>query len=317
LAATEDLAKGQVAAAFQKFDVQGRISEIPNREQRLEAVAKDYAANPVNVITVVPDHDSRRVLNAAIHQRLIEQGDVQAKEHALPVLVMRQDLTGPDRAWAGNYEPGNVVRFTADAPTHGLKSGDYATVTRVDAKANTVTIEAGGREMTYNPKRLNGVSVFTREERQLSVGDRVRFTQPFSEKRVANGEFGTVATIERGTIRVRLDSEAKGEGKGRSVGFALKDYGHIDYGYATTSHSSQSRTSTRTLFVVDTDRGGASLNARTAYVGPTRGREDIRVYTNDKERMVRDLSRDVSHRSAIAQAPPERTRDRPLTLARA
>ena len=42
-------------------------------------------------------------------------------------------------------------------------------------------------------------------------------------------------------------------------------------------------------------------NTRTAYVGPTRGREDIRVYTNDKERMVRDLSRDVSPRSAIEQ----------------
>lgn len=52
------------------------------------------------------------------------------------------------------------------------------------------------------------------------------------------------------------------------------------------------------LFVVDTDRGGASLNRRTAYVGPTRRRE-IRVYCDDKERMVRDPSRDVSHRPAI------------------
>lgn len=143
-----------------------------------------------------------------------------------------------------------------------------------------------------------------------------RGPHPISEKRIANGEFGTVTTIERGTMRIRLDSEAKGEGKGRSVGFALKDYGHIEYGYATTSYGSQSRTSTRTLFVVDTDRGGASLNARTAYVGPTRGREDIRVYTHDKERMVRDLSRDVSHRSAIEQCPPLRKPERTLAVAR-
>jgi ATP-dependent exoDNAse (exonuclease V) alpha subunit len=63
LAATEDLARGDVAAAFQKFDEQGRVYEIPDRLQRLEAVATDYAASPVNVITVVPDHDSRQVLN--------------------------------------------------------------------------------------------------------------------------------------------------------------------------------------------------------------------------------------------------------------
>jgi hypothetical protein len=154
----------------------------------------------------------------------------------------------------------------------------------------------------YNPKRLHGVSVFTEEPRSFAVGERVRFTQPFSDKRIANGEKGTVAAITCGTIRVRLDSEKQGEGKGRSVRFALKDYAHLDYAYAhaQTSSSTQSQTSIRMLFVVDPDRGGASQNTRTAYVGPTRGREDIRVYCDEKERIVRDLSRDVSHRSAVA-----------------
>jgi hypothetical protein len=59
------------------------------------------------------------------------------------------------------------------------------------------------------------------------------------------------------------------------------------------------------LFVVDTDRGGASLNNRTAYVRPTRGQTDIRVYCNDKEGMVRDLSREVSHPSAIEPPMPQ------------
>jgi ATP-dependent exoDNAse (exonuclease V) alpha subunit len=115
-------------------------------------------------------------------------------------------------------------------------------------------------------------------------------------------------------MRIRLDSEKKGEGQGRSIGFALKDYAHLDYAYAVTSYTSQSRTSQRMLFVVDTDRGGASLNTRTAYVGPTRGRENIRVYCNDKERMVRDLSRDVSHRSALDR--PVRNQQQFLSVAR-
>jgi hypothetical protein len=217
----------------------------------------------------------------------------------MPVLVMRQDMTGADRAWAGRYEPGDVVRYVGGSDERGIAGGSYATVKSVDAKANTVTVNWNGKRITYDPKRLQGVSVFKTEDRAFSVGERVRFTQPFSDKRVANGEIGTVAAISRGTMRVRLDSEKKGEGQGRSVGFDLKDYAHPDYAYAVTSYTSQSRTSQRMLFVVDTDRGGASLNNRTAYVGPTRGREDIRVYCNDKERMVRDLSRDVSHRSAI------------------
>jgi hypothetical protein len=70
------------------------------------------------------------------------------------------------------------------------------------------------------------------------------------------------------------------------------------------------------LFVGDTARGGASLNNPTAYVGPTRGRKDIRVYTNDKERMVRDPSRDVSHRSAIEVPTPKPQRSLSLLMAR-
>jgi conjugative relaxase-like TrwC/TraI family protein len=301
LAATEDLAAGRVAEAFKKFDEQGRIIEIPDRMERIAAVAKDYADSPVNVITVVPDHDSRRVLNTAIHERLIAQGDVSKREHVVPVLVTRQDMTGADRAWAGRYDPGDIVRYTGGSDERGIKSGGYATVTSVDAKANTLTIDLDGKRITYDPKRLQGVSVFKTEDRAFSVGERVRFTQPFSDKRIANGETGTVAAISRGTIRVRLDCEKRGEGLGRSVGFTLKEYAHLDYGYAGTSYISQSRTSRRELFVVDTDRGGASLNSRTTYVGATRGREDIRVYCNDKERMIRDLSRDVSHQSAIEQ----------------
>jgi hypothetical protein len=48
----------------------------------------------------------------------------------------------------------------------------------------------------------------------------------------------------------------------------------------------------------------ANLNTRTAYVGPTRGREDIRIYCDNKFRMVRDLNRDIAQRSAIEQVPP-------------
>ncbi|MEP7308053.1 MAG: MobF family relaxase [Acidobacteriota bacterium] len=314
LAATEDLAAGRVADAFKKFHQQGRVTEIPDRMERIRAVAKDYADHPVNVIIVVPDHDSRQVLNTAIHQRLIAQGDVEAREHTVRVLVMRQDVTQADRAWAGQYDPGDIVRYASAAPTHRIESGSYATVLGVDAKANTVTVDAGGRTITYDPKRLYGVSVFRAEDRAFSVGDRVRFTQPFTDKRIANGEIGSVAAISRGTMRVRLDSETKGEGKGRSVGFALKDYAHLDYAYAVTSYSSQSRTSQRMLFVVDTDRGGASLNTRTAYVGPTRGREDIRIYCDNRARMVRDLSRDMSHRSAIEQ--PTRQPQQAMVVAR-
>lgn len=47
-----------------------------------------------------------------------------------------------------------------------------------------------------------------------------------------NGTLGTVQKAEDGRLSVMLDS-------GREVGFAAKDYEHIDHGYAVTVHKAQ------------------------------------------------------------------------------
>ena len=41
------------------------------------------------------------------------------------------------------------------------------------------------------------------------------------------------------------------------------------------------------------------VNSRFAYVSVSRGRYDARIYTNDKADLPYQLSRDVSHRTAI------------------
>lgn len=51
---------------------------------------------------------------------------------------------------------------------------------------------------------------------------------------------------------------------------------------------------------MDTERAGEKLvNRRLAYVALSRGRYDAQLYSNDKTHLTEQLSRDVSHRSAI------------------
>ena len=67
-----------------------------------------------------------------------------------------------------------------------------------------------------------------------------------------------------------------------------------------TSHSSQGQTADRVLVHVDTEQAGEKLvNRRLAYVAISRGRYDAQIYTNDKGHLAEQLSRDVSHQSAI------------------
>ena len=68
--AVEMLATGQVSAALDALQQQGRVKEIPNREERVRAIAKSYVESPENTLIVSPDNASRRELNIAVRQEL-------------------------------------------------------------------------------------------------------------------------------------------------------------------------------------------------------------------------------------------------------
>lgn len=127
-------------------------------------------------------------------------------------------------------------------------------------------------------------------------GDRVQLTAPYHEQKLANRELGTIERIDGdGNLKLRTDS-------GREVEFNASQHPHLDYGYAVTSHSSQGQTADRVLIHVDTEQApGELVNSRMAYVSVSRAQFDVQMYTNDAKALGYELSRDVSHPTAIQQ----------------
>jgi ATP-dependent exoDNAse (exonuclease V) alpha subunit len=134
--------------------------------------------------------------------------------------------------------------------------------------------------------------------RSFSVGDRIQFTAPANDLKVANRELGSIERIEEdGRLRLEMDG-------GRAVDLDPRKHPHLDHGYAMTSHSSQGQTADRVLIHVDTELGAKDLlNSRMAYVSVSRGRYDAQIYTNNAATLGQELSRDVSHSPAIQQEP--------------
>jgi hypothetical protein len=284
-----------VRGAIQQLDQQGRVHHIPSRDERLAAIAREYAKDPEETLVVSPDNQSRQEINQIIHGVMQAAGYVDHREQRVRLLVARQEITGADRQWATQYEHGDLVRYTTGSKGLALRSGEYARVEDVHAKQNLVTVtREDGQQITYDPRRLQGVTLYCEVERVFAVGDRVQTTAPYPERRVANRELGRIEQIDaEGHLRLRLDS-------GRVISFDVAAYPHLDYGYAVTSHSSQGQTADRVLVHVDTERGGEHLiNRRLAYVALSRGRYDAQLYTNDRVQLAEGLGRDVSHRSAI------------------
>jgi hypothetical protein len=231
-----------------------------------------------------------------------ERGEVDQEEYKVRVLDPRQEMTGADRQWAGQYEPRDVVRYSRGSKVLGISPGEYVRVESVEAKENRITIEReNGDHQSYDPRRLSGVAVYDEVKRAFSQGDRVQFTAPSKELHVANRELGTIQKInEAGDVAIRLDS-------GRDVEFNVGEHPHLDHGYAVTSYSSQGQTAERVLIHVDTEKGAQLVNSRLAYVSVSRGQYDAQIYTNDRSELARDLSRYVSQRTAteVQQQEPE------------
>jgi ATP-dependent exoDNAse (exonuclease V) alpha subunit len=198
--------------------------------------------------------------------------------------------------------------------------GDYTRVLAVNAKENTLTVvRASGERTTYDPRRQIGVSVYREQERAFSVGDRVQFTAPSQELKIANRDLGTVEGIAKdGMMRLRLDKE-------RSVDFNPQRHPHLDHGYAMTSYSSQGQTADRVLVNVDTELGAKDLlNTRMAYVSISRGQWDAQIFTDSLEKLPKALGHDVSHQSAYKpeqavalpqqQIMPAPTRDKEVSM---
>jgi Ti-type conjugative transfer relaxase TraA len=124
-----------------------------------------------------------------------------------------------------------------------------------------------------------------RGARSFAAGDRIMFLRNERSLGVKNGTLGRVESVSATRMAVMLDD-------GSSVAFDIKDYAHLDHGYAATVHKAQGVTVDR-VHVLATP----GLDRHAAYVALSRHRETVELHYGrddfeDRGKLVRALSRE-------------------------
>ena len=124
-----------------------------------------------------------------------------------------------------------------------------------------------------------------RGAREFASGDRIMFLKNERGLGVKNGTLGKVEQVSPERMAVKLDD-------GRSVAFDLKDYAHVDHGYAATIHKSQGVTVDRAHVLAT-----PGMDRHSAYVALSRHRDGVQLHYGrddfaDDRRLVRTLSRE-------------------------
>ena len=290
----EHLSAREIHAAVDGLQARGRVIEIPDEHERLRSIAKDYVAQREGALVISPANKERVAINSMIHKQLQEQRSVHPVDHETSVYVNRQQMTGAERTFAGAYVPGeDILRYHTRSKVYGVRAGEYGRVTANNFADNTITVSLESRrEITYNPQRLSGVSVYRESERHFAEGDRIQFRAPLHEHRVANSELGRIEQIEGQRFTVALDD-------GRRVRFDTGEFQHLDHGYTVTSYSSQGQTVERVIINANTTEPDVLLNQRMSYVAVSRAREDAVVYTNSEAELGEALDRQVNKQMAL------------------
>ena len=88
-------------------------------------------------------------------------------------------------------------------------------------------------------------------------------------------------------------------------GFVVpKHYGGLTKGYVVTSHASQGKTVDVALVALGQE-SFAAANREQAYVSVSRGREAVRIYTDDKVAMMEAVRNSAARLSATELVQPE------------
>ncbi|HTU34520.1 MAG TPA: MobF family relaxase [Candidatus Acidoferrum sp.] len=292
--AVELLARGRSAAALDLLQHQGRVQEMPDPQQRIKAIGRSYAESPTNTLIVSPDNASRRDLNRTVRTELKAKGSLSREDESFRILTQRQDMTGAERAWASHYEPGETIRFTRGSKAAGIETGSYAVVAVVEPARNLLTVQKeSGELVTYDPRRLTGVSVYREAMHDFAVGDRIQFTAPDKQLAVANRDLAVIESIAPdGRIRARLDDN-------RQIEFNAAEHRHFDHGYAVTSHSAQGLTAERVLIHADTSVHPDLLSSRFGYVAVSRASHEATIFTDDVTRLAQQLGTEVTKTAAL------------------
>jgi len=140
-----------------------------------------------------------------------------------------------------------------------------------------------------------------RGARDFATGDRIMFLKNDRGLGVKNGTLGKIERVSPDSMAVKLDD-------GRQVAFDLKDYAHVDHGYAATIHKSQG---------VTVDQGHVlatpGMDRHSAYVALSRHRDEVQLHYGrddfaDVSRLVRTLSRERA-KDMASDYPMFRDRD--------
>jgi len=274
-------AKGEADQALFHLDKLGGVIELENREHRQQALVQSYvlaAKQKKTALIVSPTHHEGNQVTTALRHELKESGTLEQKERSFTQLKTTnwtEENKGDIRHY---YDHPQKLMVEFHQNSQGHKKGERWHLDK-EQSLNLHVLSAQKEGKAEDPANQLGLrhadrfTVYQKQELQLAKGEKIRITKGGKTRegtRINNGDIFTIKGFtKQGHIKLNT-------GKVLDKGF-----GHLAYGYTTTSHSSQGKTVDR-VFIAQSSQSLPAASREQFYVSISRARERATVFCDSK-----------------------------------
>ncbi len=283
--AVGEIAAGRPMEGLARLDRLGAVEEVPLGE-REERMAADYAGSldeGKSALIVCPTWREIEAVTRVVREKLQETGRLSRKEKF--VTVHRSlHWTAAQKRDLRLYETGQILVF--HRTTQKMKAGEWCEVVSAADGAIQARRQAGGR-VTVTKKQAACFDVAEKRELAIAPGDQLLLQGNRKTEKLLNGQVVMVKKMGP-SGRIHLMD-------GRKIKLDFKSFTH---GYAVTSHASQARTVDHVYVSVGSTQS-LVVNRNQFYVSISRGRERVKIYTDDKQFLYGAVERPGTRLSAM------------------
>ncbi len=309
-AAVYETIDGNIRQAFQQIHYDIVEPEAPVDH---EAVAQFMAmpqAMRAKTMILTPANETRESVNSLISDLLFKERKQQSQEHLIKETVFRiksalnpdfseeiyhnRNLTEAEKTRAYRFQVGDVLLFSKDRDFLKVSKNDYCQITKIDNKANLITIQTGAKTtQTFNPIDIKGKAekiyfeVFEERERIFRVEDKVAFTRSIPGLKIINADGGQITGINRSTLTIKLDN-----GKSLKIKKDSVHAKHLDHSYAVTAHKAQGLTCENVIAVCESYRRKLT-SQKNFYVEISRAKQRAIIVTDSRAAVIAQLEQNT------------------------
>jgi ATP-dependent exoDNAse (exonuclease V) alpha subunit len=249
-------------------------------------LAADYVASlqaGKSALIITPTWREGEITTGQVRQDLKAAGRLEATETRVTAHLPLQ-WTEAQKRDLRHYQPGQVLLF--HRATKDFRAGQWGVVEKVEPTALVVR-RNDGKTATVTRKQSRSFEVARTEALPIAAGEQLLIQGNRRDARLLNGQIVTVKAVEPDGRLTLTD--------GRAI---PADFRTFNYGYCITSPKSQAKTVDHVYVAVDAASGRA-VNVKQFYVSASRGREQLRIYTDDLDWLADQVLKSGTRQAAL------------------